>query len=126
MKFRSFIYMPYSKDLNSNVKQLRNHMTDEESKLWYQYLRSYPVRFTRQKPVGFFILDFYCAKYKLGIELDGSQHATEQGLAHDEERSRILAAFSINILRFTNDQVRNEFSAVCRQIDQQVQRLMAK
>jgi very-short-patch-repair endonuclease len=123
MKFRKHIYLPYSKDIQANVKKLRNNMTEEEKKLWYQYLRSYPVRFTRQKAIDKCIVDFYCAKCRLGVEIDGSQHATEKGFGHDEERTRAINAYGVTIIRFTNEQIRNDFIEVCRHIDIRVKEL---
>ena len=62
-------------------------MTKEEKHLWYDFLRTYPVRFSRQKILGTYIADFYCAEAKLVIELDGSGHYTEEGTHRDEERT---------------------------------------
>ena len=112
--------MPYNKKLIANAKKLRNEMTEEEDKLWYQYLSRYPVRFLRQKVIANYILDFYCAKYKLGIEVDGGQHQTEQGIGHDNARTELLNAYGIEIIRFTNDQVRTRFNQICRLIDEKV------
>ena len=64
----------HNRQLTSNAKELRNNMTKEERHLWYDFLRSYPVRFSRQKVLGNYIVDFYSAEAKLVIELDGSQH----------------------------------------------------
>ena len=64
----------HNKQLVPLAKQLRKEMTKEERHLWYDFLRSYPVRFSRQKVLGKYIADFYCAEAKLVIELDGSQH----------------------------------------------------
>lgn len=60
--------------LTERARTLRKQMTPEERHLWYDFLRSYPVRFLRQKVIGNAIVDFYCAKATLAIELDGSQH----------------------------------------------------
>ena len=64
--------------LTRNAQTLRKNMTKEERHLWYDYLRSYPIRFQRQKVLGKYIADFYCAEAKLVIELDGSQHYTDE------------------------------------------------
>ena len=58
------------------AKTLRKNMTPWERKLWYEFLRSYPIRFQRQKAIGNYIVDFYCAKVGLVIELDGGGHYT--------------------------------------------------
>ena len=67
----------HNKDIVSTAKMLRKNMTKEENHLWYDFLRTYPVRFSRQKVLGNYIADFYCAEAKLVIELDGSGHHTE-------------------------------------------------
>ena len=64
-----------------------------------------------------FIVDFYCAKARLVIELDGSQHYTEDGLAHDIERTNILNALGLMVVRFPNTEIDNNFPSVCNKID---------
>jgi very-short-patch-repair endonuclease len=120
---KSLLYYPYEKNVIHNAKKLRNNQTDEENRLWYQFLRCYFVRFIRQKVIDRFILDFYCAKYKLGIEVDGSQHMTAQGIGYDEARTKVLNAFGVTIMRFTNEQIRNEFQTVCVSIDLKIKEL---
>ena len=71
--------LPYDRHLTERAQALRREMTPQERKLWYQFLRQYPVKVYRQRVIDHFIADFYCAKAKLVIELDGSQHYTEQG-----------------------------------------------
>lgn len=65
--------------MKQNAQHLRKNATKEENKLWYQFLRTYPVQFRRQVVFGPYILDFYCAAAKLAVELDGSQHFEETG-----------------------------------------------
>lgn len=89
------MHLPFNKNIIANARKLRNNMTEEESKLWYQYLCNYPMRFMRQRIIDSFILDFYCAKCKLGIELDGNQHLTPNGKGHDEARTKLLNAYGI-------------------------------
>jgi very-short-patch-repair endonuclease len=91
-------------------------MTPAERKLWYQFLSGHEVRFLRQRPIGSFIPDFYCASRRLVIELDGSQHHTLEGLARDAARTAALEQSNITVIRFTNAEVMNHFSAVCLQI----------
>ena len=76
----------HNKEIVSTAKMLRKSMTKEEKHLWYDYLRTNPARFTRQKVLGKYIADFYSAKAKLIIELDGSQHYSEEGLRKDAKR----------------------------------------
>ncbi len=93
-------------------------MTKEEKHLWYDYLNTYPVRFTRQKVLGKYIADFYCAKAKLVIELDGSGHYTEKGQWYDEERTAFLSEFELTVIRIPNNEVTNNFRGVCDYIDE--------
>ena len=76
----------HNKKLVPYAKQLRNNMTKEERHLWYDFLRSYPIRFSRQKVLGKYIVDFYCMEAKLVIELDGAQHFEKENVEKDEER----------------------------------------
>ena len=96
---------------------LRKDMTPPERHLWFDFLRHYPVKIYRQKIINDFIADFYCAKAMLIIELDGGQHYTEDGLAHDAERTNILNALGFLVIRFSNAEIDNNFSSVCNQID---------
>lgn len=98
-------------------QQLRKNMTPEEKKLWYEFLKNHPACFKRQKVLGPFIADFYCAKAKLVIELDGRQHYTENGRAYDESRTEYLHAQGLKVLRFKNYQIRDHFPTVCEEID---------
>ena len=96
-------------------------MTKEERHLWYDFLRSYPLRFYRQKILGKFIADFYCAKAKLIIELDGSQHYEESGKKRDDERTEYLKQYDIKVLRLPNNVIFPQFDSVCTYIDCAVQ-----
>lgn len=106
------------------AKQLRKDATPQENHLWYDFLRDYPVRFQRQKPIGSFIADFYCFKANLVIEIDGSQHYEEQGLAYDEERTAVLESCGLRVIRFSNADVNRNFSGVCTSIDVAVKEQM--
>lgn len=92
-------------------------MTPEERRLWYDFLKGYPVRFLRQKVIDGYIVDFYCASAKIAIELDGSQHYTETGTEYDEERDKLLLAWGIETVRFKNSDIREKFEETCRYID---------
>ena len=102
------------------ARRLRHEMTPQERKLWYEYLRTYPVKFYKQRIIESFIVDFYCAPARLVIEIDGSQHSTEQGQCYDEERSQILRAYGLKVLRFSNHDVDRNLEGVCTQIDLEV------
>ena len=109
---------------NPNLKgfstALRKNQTKEEKHLWYDFLRQYPVRFNRQKVLGPYIVDFYCASAKLVIELDGSQHYSEEGSEDDKIRDRYLACLGIKVVRYSNLEITREFDAVCVDISEHV------
>jgi len=92
-------------------------MTPLERKIWYLFLRNYPVKIYKQRIIGRFIVDFYCASAQLVIEVDGSQHYEPQGMAYDSERSEFLEALGLKILRFSNRDIDRDFRGVCEQID---------
>ena len=92
-------------------------MTKEEKHLWYDFLRTYPVRFLRQKVLGKYIVDFYCAKAKLVIELDGSGHYTKEGEQYDQERTAFLEEYGLTVIRLPNTEVNKNFQGVCEYID---------
>ena len=107
----------YNKDLVRYARDLRNNMTLEEKRLWYGFLRTYPLPFSRQKILGNFIADFYCDKAKLIVELDGPTHYTEKGKEHDEERTDYLKRFGLKVIRINNLMVLHHFKDVCSYID---------
>lgn len=96
-------------------------MTPHERKLWYLFLRKYPVKIYKQRIIGRFIVDFYCASARLVIELDGTQHYESQGLAYDSERSTFLKGLDLEVLRFSNREIDSDFQGVCEQINQTIQ-----
>ncbi len=110
----------YNGKLISRARQLRKEATPQENRLWYEFLRTYPVRFQRQKVIDRYIVDFYCHKAKLVIEIDGSQHFSETGAADDRERDAVLASMELLVLRFSNTEINRDFSAVCEKIDRVV------
>ena len=99
------------------AKILRRNMTRQEKHLWYDFLRYYPVKIYKQRIIDDFIADFYCHAARLVIELDGLQHYTNQGIAHDEERTKVFEKQGIYVLRFLNKDVDDDFDGVCRMID---------
>ena len=110
----------YSKNIIPRAKELRKNMTPQEKRIWYDYLAKYPVRFQRQKTIGVYIADFYCAKARLVVEIDGSQHYSDEGLAGDAERTEVLNKMGISVIRFTNRDTEQQFGEVCRTIDEAV------
>jgi very-short-patch-repair endonuclease len=108
-------FLLYNPQLVARAKEMRKNPTVAERKLW-GYLRNFPVKFWRQRPIDNFIVDFYCPKLKLVIEVDGDSHFTDSGLVDDEERTRVLEGYGLQIIRFTNDEVLQNFEGVCEQI----------
>ena len=102
--------------LTRNAQELRKSMTKEERHLWYEFLKSLPVTFNRQKVMGQYIADFYCAEKKLVIELDGSQHYMDEGQQTDKERDAYFASLGIVVLRYSNREVNQQFDKVCNDI----------
>ena len=109
--------------LTENARQLRKNMTLEERILWYQYLRTHPVKFYRQRVLGQYIADFYCAKAKLVIELDGSQHYSPEGLLKDRIRTEKLAEFGMTVIRIPNTDVLKNLRGVCAYIDEYLRQM---
>ena len=91
-------FITYNNKLNHIAKDLRNNMTIAEKKLWFEYLRGHKYRFVRQKVIGNYILDFYCRKLKLGIEIDGETHLGDKNEEYDKIRTRELEKLGIKIL----------------------------
>ena len=113
--------LPKNNKLLPRARELRREMTPHERKLWYLFLRDYPVKIYKQRIIKSFIVDFYCHAAKLVIEVDGSQHYTEDGEAYDEERTQILSSYGLRVLRFSNYEIDTQFTGVCDQIDQVIQ-----
>ena len=108
------------------AKELRKNMTKEERHLWYDFLREYPVKFTRQKVLGKYIADFYCAKANIVIELDGSQHYENDGLIDDKKRTEYLEQYGIKVIRIPNIDVLKNFEGICRYIDDVVKQSLSQ
>ena len=95
---------------------LRKNMTEEERRLWYGFLKELPVNFNRQKVLGNYIADVYCASAKLVIELDGSQHFEKEGIDADRQRDEYFQSIGLTVKRFTNLDVQRNFEGVCKDI----------
>ena len=110
----------YNKANISKAKSLRKNMTLQERKLWYDFLRNYTVRFQRQKAIGNYIGDFYCAKARIVIEIDGGGHYTEEQIYKDKLRTEYLNSKGLSVIRFTNTDIERNFQGVCEFIDIQI------
>lgn len=103
----------YNSNNLSLGKALRKNMTPWERKLWFAFLKDLPIKIYKQKLIGEYIVDFYCASKKIAIEIDGSQHFTEESNQKDEKRTLFLNALGITVLRYTNKDIDNKFKSVC-------------
>lgn len=106
-------FVPYNKALTDKARQNRKNSTPAERKLWFEVLRHErlnQLKFTRQKPLGDYIVDFYCAERKLAIEIDGDSHDARQ--RQDETRTRRLNALGIEVVRYTNAEIMNNLEGV--------------
>jgi len=102
--------------LTGIAKILRKNMTKEEKHFWYDFLKKLPVTIHRQKVIGDYIVDFYCADAKLVIELDGSQHYELQGKRSDAMRDSYLKSLGLTVVRYSNLDICRRFDAVCHDV----------
>ena len=114
-------FLPQNQALKKNAKMLRRQMTKEECHLWFDFLRAYPVKILRQKIIANYIVDFYCEKARLAIEVDGSQHYEPLEREKDERRTKNIEAFGVKVVRFTNKDIHERFDGVKEAIHQQIQ-----
>ena len=108
------------------ARSMRKNMTVEEGLLWHKFLKLYKPKITRQKIMEYYILDFYCSAVKLAIEIDGSQHYDPVGMENDKSRSEHLGRLGIEVMRFTNTDVKRHFYEVCSQIDNRIKEKLGK
>ena len=114
------MHIERNKNITPNAKKLRREMTKQERKLWYEFLRHHEFKWYKQRVIGSYIADFYCAKALLVVEIDGSQHYTEDGIEYDQIREQYINANNIKVIRFSNVDVDNNFDGVCYEIDLEV------
>ena len=108
--------MERNSKLTTLARNLRKNQTKEEELLWYNFLCKCQPRFHRQHVIGNYIVDFYCHKAKLVIELDGSQHFEDAFAAVDRERDAYLASLGLRVLRIPNNEISRNFPGVCEEI----------
>ncbi|WP_288205713.1 endonuclease domain-containing protein [uncultured Parabacteroides sp.] len=103
----------YNNHLKSLASELRNASTQSEVRFW-KYLKGKQlgVRFIRQKPIGCYIVDFYCKELQLAIELDGLSHHYEETMKRDEEKENYLKKLHIDLLRFEDKEVLGDLDNV--------------
>ena len=109
-------HMKRNLNLSDRAKDLRKNMTKQEKHLWYDFLSKHEVRWYKQRIIDNYIVDFYCSRAKLVIELDGSQHYTKDGTEYDNERTNVLREYGIEVIRFSNNEIDTCFDGVCLKI----------
>jgi very-short-patch-repair endonuclease len=115
-------FIPYSSKLKDRSRALRRNLTPAEKKLWTNLLRDHRLSFVRQKPLLRYIADFYCSKARLVIEVDGKEHSTESGKACDAERTSVLEAIGLNVVRFKNEDILFHFEDVKKSIEDELRK----
>ena len=115
----------YRKENIPLAKQLRKNMTPWERKLWYLFLKTYPVRFQRQKSIGNYIVDFYCAKAGIVLELDGGGHYEEEQALYDKKRTAEMEKEKLKVIRLSNRDIDTHFREVCEMIDIETQNALS-
>ena len=113
----SITNLPYDPRMRERVQELRHKMTPMEKKLWYSFLRTYPVKMYKQRPIRTFVADFYCPLARLVIELDGSQHYEDKGIKYDAERTKFLEQNGLTVVRIPNNEINRNFDGVCEYLD---------
>jgi very-short-patch-repair endonuclease len=118
----------YRRELKEPARTLRKNMTVAERALWRKVRRQQVqgLRFYRQKPLLSYIVDFYCPKAKLVIELDGGQHYKPDYQLKDQTRDDQLAALGLRVLRFNNRQLLKEMDAVMEVIWREIDAVVGK
>lgn len=115
-----YTYMSKNSNLLNIARILRRNMTKQEKHLWYDFLRNYKAKIYKQRIIDNFVADFYCHQARLVIEIDGSQHYTKEGAAHDADRTAVLEKYGLLVLRFSNKDIEEIFEGVCTLIDQTI------
>jgi very-short-patch-repair endonuclease len=108
-----FKYLPYNRKFAKLARQNRNNPTPAEKKVWYEVLcrkHFQGYKFTRQKPLGDYIVDFYCSKLRLVIEIDGDSHGENK--EYDKSRTEVLSQLGLRVLRYANRDVCNNIHGV--------------
>ena len=113
-------------DLKKRARELRNHMTPQETLLWNACLKRLPVQIYRQYIIENYIVDFFCRKAKLVIEVDGLQHYSMEGMKYDERRSSRIEKYGILVLRFSNLDIDHNLKNVGQYIDNIIRERMER
>jgi very-short-patch-repair endonuclease len=122
------MYYGATPDIFKKAKELRRYETDAEKRLWAKLCRNQMsgLKFRRQHPINRFIVDFYCVKIKLVIEVDGNLHEIPENKVYDIGRSQILNDFGITVIRFSNKQIITDIESTINEIEIYVKHLLDK
>jgi len=115
---RNVFCLPYNPELTGRAKELRNNLTHAEELIWDKFLKKHKYRFRSQKQIDNYIVDFYCAKLKLVIEIDGEIHDSIDRIEYDNERTKIIESYGIKLIRFSNEDIYERFDYVCISINE--------
>jgi len=110
--------LPFNKKLKLFARNLRSNMTDAEQLIWSKIRRKQigDLQFYRQKNINHYIVDFYCPKGKLIVEIDGGQHYGSDGMKKDRERDRYLQQLGFAVLRFSDIEVLKNIDGMVERI----------
>ena len=114
-------YIPYNNTLIQKARENRKNPTPAEQKLWYEVLQSRRLdnlKFTRQKPLDEYIVDFYCAELRFAIEIDGDTHARQK--EYDKDRTKNLNKHGVEVIRYTNADVLNNLEGVYQDLQKRI------
>src|SRR3954465_10352594 len=106
-------FVSYRRSLASRARALRRNGTPAERKLWFEFLRERPEKFTRQKPLGSYVADFYCSRHRRVVEVHADSHFIERAQRYAATRTEALRVLGIRVIRFTNKEVMGSFEGVC-------------
>lgn len=104
--------VPKRYELTKRSRRLRRNMTRQEKHIWYDYLRKLPFTINRQMVIGSYIVDFYCAKAGIVIEIDGIQHYWKKQYLYDKKRTEKLESYGLQVIRFTNKEIDTKFESI--------------
>ncbi|HEY9168518.1 MAG TPA: endonuclease domain-containing protein [Lutibacter sp.] len=109
-----------SPEIFSNAEDMRNNLTEAEKLLWEQLESNkfHNLKFRRQHPILNYVVDFYCHKLKLVIEIDGGYHENKEQIEKDRERTENLIFNELTVIRYTNSQVKEDITAVLTGIEE--------
>ena len=107
----------HNPNLTSRAKELRRDMTRQEKHLWYDFLQKHPLKFRRQRQMGYYITDFYCPVAKTAIEVDGAQHFEPRAMLKDRIRTEFIEKFDVEVIRVSNYDIDHNFDGACVYID---------